>query len=171
MAIHSSVISCHINTYISGSYYKTCNGGASWLHWGFFKDIWQNVTGCAEKKKTTYISINPQDARQKTFQDCFIIIRQALISTFHFLCPIMVLKSHFYTLSVYFWLLQGRRISVEHCDTSILSILGIFSQWWTAERWQKIKRERCLTSTLPECLIGTVYYNYSHLSFQLFNIF
>ena len=36
MAIHSNVISCHINTYISGSYYKACNGGASGLLWGSF---------------------------------------------------------------------------------------------------------------------------------------
>lgn len=36
MAIHSNVISCHINTYISGSYYKACNGAASGLLWGSF---------------------------------------------------------------------------------------------------------------------------------------
>ena len=66
MAIHSSVISCHINTYISGSYYKTSNGGASWLHWGFFKDIWQNITGCVGKKKkhpTLTLILRMQDKR------------------------------------------------------------------------------------------------------------
>lgn len=50
MAIHSYVISCHINTYISDTHYKACNSGAP-------VDSWQFVTGCTENG--TCISINP----------------------------------------------------------------------------------------------------------------
>lgn len=50
MAILSYVISCHINTYISGAHYKACNSGAP-------LGSWQYVIGCTETE--TYISSNP----------------------------------------------------------------------------------------------------------------
>lgn len=50
MATHSYVISCHINTYISGTHYKACNSAAP-------VDSWQVVIGCTENG--TCISINP----------------------------------------------------------------------------------------------------------------
>lgn len=50
VAIQSYVISCHINTYISGTHYKACNSGAP-------VDSWQFVIGCTESG--TCISINP----------------------------------------------------------------------------------------------------------------
>lgn len=60
-AIRFNVISCHLNTYILGRYYKACNGGASRLLCGSFEDIWQHVIGCTERE--TYSGINPPGAR------------------------------------------------------------------------------------------------------------
>lgn len=73
LAIHSNVISCHINTYISGRYYKACNGRASELQWEFFGDIWQDVIGSVERQ--AYISINPFRYVMKGCQWYSIIIR------------------------------------------------------------------------------------------------
>lgn len=84
MAIHSNVISCHINTYISGRYYKGCNGGASGLHW---ESVWGYLAGCywLDRQKT-HISINPAGKKWKSVElfyyhkagFCFILSR------FHF---------------------------------------------------------------------------------------
>lgn len=64
MAIHSNVISCHINTYISGRYYKACNGGASGVLWGSFFRIFGRMLLVAPREKLTLaLILKVQDKR------------------------------------------------------------------------------------------------------------
>lgn len=71
-----TVISCHINTYISGSYYKACNSGAP-------LDSWQCVIGCIEN--VTYVNINPRNARNRLQGLFYYICTGSFVNFWHFL--------------------------------------------------------------------------------------
>lgn len=76
MATHSYVISCHINTYISGTHYKACNSGAP-------VDSWQFVIGCTENG--TCISINPWNARKRPQGLFYYLCTESFVNFCHFL--------------------------------------------------------------------------------------
>lgn len=75
MAIHSYVISCHINTYISDTHYKARNSGAP-------LDSWQCVTGCTVvlRMKFTFALIHERKGKDR--RDCFIIFVHSPLSIF-----------------------------------------------------------------------------------------
>lgn len=66
MAIHSNVISCHINTYISGRYYKACNGGESGVLWGsFFRIFGRMLLVALREKLALALILKVQDKRPR----------------------------------------------------------------------------------------------------------